>query len=487
MQFVKIAIFLVTFLQSWTSIRGQCEGSSNAVNVSYPEGTYYVFEGDDINVTVSVEAVTTQGIITFQTENQANFELVVDESFPVTPDDVLPKNLTVMIHARLISISELRVRFKADASEDVLKVGSQTIAVKRIPSILQTIYIYTLMVWIVLSYLSMGGTMDLQVIWARVRRPWGVIIGIFCQFIIMPVMTYYIAKVAVADDPPTALGIIIVGTCPGGWLSNVFSVLLDVDFVLSLTMTFFSSIIAMGMMPLNLFIYATPYAEDNARLETPFGEMAQQLALLVVPCFIGIGVSYRYPKFRTFCSKVMKPIGTLLIVLGVSLAVPADLYAFTTSSVKIWVVSIITPAFGAFFGLSFARIFARDIRTSITIALETGIQNALLGRTIIGLFYPQPEADLIARVMLVNVVVTLIEGVVASVIYSTVRYLLCRSRCDDILGGRENEDGDEEKIINDGESKPSAVFTVNGSMKETRYSQAGDGGLDNPCVDLTVL
>lgn len=156
------------------------------------------------------------------------------------------------------------------------------------------------------------------------------------------------------------------------------------------------------------------------------------------------------------------------------------------SSRQIWAVSIITPAFGAFFGLSFARIFARDIRTSITIALETGIQNALLGRTIIGLFYPQPEADLIARVMLVNVLVTLIEGIVAVVIYSVIRYLLCKSRCDDVLGGGGGEvEEDEEKIIQDGASKPSAVYTVNGNMKETRDSQAGDGAIDNPCFEIT--
>eukprot|EP00057_Strongylocentrotus_purpuratus_P013806 XP_011668280.1 PREDICTED: ileal sodium/bile acid cotransporter-like [Strongylocentrotus purpuratus] len=484
MKSVTFIIILVTFLQTWTSVRGQC-GLTSAANLSCPLDTYYVFEGDDINVTISVVAVTTNGIITFETENQANFELVVDESFPVTTEDDFPTFLTVTLHAKLISISKLQVKFIADTSEDVLMVGSQTIAVKRIPSILQTIYIYVLMVWIVLSYLSMGGTMDMQVIWARVRRPWGVLIGIFCQFIIMPALTFYIAKVAAADDPTTALGIVIIGTCPGGWLSNVFSVLLDVDFVLSLTMTFFSSIIALGMMPLNLFIYATPFAEDNARLETPYGEMAQQLALLVVPCFIGIGLSHKFPKFKTFCSKIMKPVGTLLIIIGISLAVPADLYAFTTASVKIWAVSLITPAFGAFFGLSFARIFARDIRTSITIALETGIQNALLGRTIIGLFYPQPEADLIARVMLVNVLVTLIEGIVAVIIYSVIRYLLCKSRCDDVLGGGGEVEDDEEKIIQDGASKPSAVYSVNGNMKETRASQAGDGGIDNPCVEIT--
>ena len=108
--------------------------------------------------------------------------------------------------------------------------------------------------------------------------------------------TLYSSKMT-GSDPTIAIGIILVGTCPGGWLSNIFSVLLDVDFVLSVTMTFFSSVIAMGMMPLNLLIYATPYTKGNARLQTPFKDLIIQLILLVVPCFIGIALRAKFPKW----------------------------------------------------------------------------------------------------------------------------------------------------------------------------------------------
>lgn len=99
-----------------------------------------------------------------------------------------------------------------------------------------------------------------------------------------------------SDEPEAQIGIVLVGTCPGGWLSNIFSVLLDVDFTLSITMTFFSSIIALGMMPLNLLIYASPFTGDDSRLGTPFVDLIQQLVILILPVFLGIGLSYKFEK-----------------------------------------------------------------------------------------------------------------------------------------------------------------------------------------------
>lgn len=97
-------------------------------------------------------------------------------------------------------------------------------------------------------------------------------------------------------DNPTGVGIVLVGTCPGGWLSNIFSVLLDVDFILSVTMTFFSSIVGLAMMPLNIFIYATPFIQGNKNLETPFRDLALNLILLVAACVVGILLGYKFEK-----------------------------------------------------------------------------------------------------------------------------------------------------------------------------------------------
>ncbi|XP_797428.3 ileal sodium/bile acid cotransporter [Strongylocentrotus purpuratus] len=467
-----LLISLLT-MAAMTTAHAQC-GSITAINISYVEDFVYVFEGRDTNFTLTIDDVVSDGILSFRSASPFHFELKdPDVTFNLTVGGNYPMNITTAIMGNVISIKELELLFTPDESEDTLVVGSQSVGVRRVPQLLSVVYIYVLLVWVVLSYISMGGSMDLKAIWQKIRRPYGILIGLFCQFIIMPALTFAIAQL-ITDEPEAQIGIVLVGTCPGGWLSNIFSVLLDVDFTLSITMTFFSSIIALGMMPLNLLIYASPFTGDDSRLGTPFVDLIQQLVILILPVFLGIGLSYKFKKFKKFCEKVIKPISALLIIVGLSLGIPADLYAYTTSPINNWIASIITPIFGAFFGLSFARIFGRDLRTSITISLETGVQNALLGRTIVALFYPQPEADLIARVQVTFVLVTLIEGTVASLIYSLFRYICCRKQCDKIMP-KDEEKNDEEVVVVD-DIEPNIGYESNGNT--TNPSGAENAGFE---------
>ncbi|XP_030839056.1 ileal sodium/bile acid cotransporter-like [Strongylocentrotus purpuratus] len=461
------------------NVDAQC-GMDVFVNVSIAEETVYMFEGSEINTTITVNEVLVDGVLTFRSSNPAKFRVRDGDATTILTTSAvdLPFNITVVIEGRAISIESLEVLFKPSGSDELVELGKQTIGVKRIPQLLQAIYVYIVLAWILLSYLSMGGSIDPKEIWKNVRRPYGILIGLFCQFIIMPAMTYVIALLF-AEDDATSVGIVLVGTAPGGWLSNIFCALLDVDLVLSITMTFFSSVIALGMMPLNLYIYATPFTTENQRLVTPYSELAQQLAILVIPLFIGMAISWKFPKFKKFCKKVVKPIAMLLIVVGIGMGVPADFYAFSQSPVNNWIVSILIPLFGAFFGLSFARIFGRNIRTSITIAIETGVQNALLARTIVFLFYPRPEADLLARIALTTILVTLLEGSFATFVYYTFRYILCRRRCEKMLT---DDELDGEKAIAVDDIAATAIDentdNRNGAENAAFQSEANKNGTD---------
>lgn len=74
-------------------------------------------------------------------------------------------------------------------------------------------------------------------------RPKDVIIGCLAQFIIMPVMAWVLAKVFHLS-PELALGVILVGCCPGGTASNVITYLAKGDLALSVGMTMTSTVLA---------------------------------------------------------------------------------------------------------------------------------------------------------------------------------------------------------------------------------------------------
>ena len=54
------------------------------------------------------------------------------------------------------------------------------------------------------------------------------------------------------NDNIKSFGLLVLGVCPGGLASNFWTLLLDGDVNLSITMTFISSIAAMGNIRINL-------------------------------------------------------------------------------------------------------------------------------------------------------------------------------------------------------------------------------------------
>jgi hypothetical protein len=79
---------------------------------------------------------------------------------------------------------------------------------------------------------GMGMTLTFQDFKTVFHRPWEVMIGVVAQFLIMPFVAWMLVKIF-SLPPELAIGVILVGTCPGGTASNVISYLAKGDVALS--------------------------------------------------------------------------------------------------------------------------------------------------------------------------------------------------------------------------------------------------------------
>ncbi len=370
------------------------------------------------------------GMVNWTTNNPKAFVLPdrVPNSFEITGETTFPRDLFVVLGGRYPGSGELIVTYTSPDGVS-MEVGREDIACIVGQGSLNTIATYIFIIWLIISYVTMGCKMNIDTIKSKLKPPTGVIIGMICQFLMMPPLAYGIAKMFNLQSE-LAVGLILVGTCPGGWISNVLTVLFDCDFVLSLTMTAFSTVIAMGMMPLNLFIYVDTILGVSENLQTPYVELVVQLLLLVLPLGVGVGLAYKWPKLEDKAEKLMKPFATILVLIAVGLGIPTQIYIFFVEA-NGWVTSLLLPCVGAFFGLAFARILNQDYRASTTIAFETACQNALLAKTMANLFYPKPESDLIGILPLLVAVLTAVEGLFAALIYTIVRKIMDRRNEED--------------------------------------------------------
>jgi BASS family bile acid:Na+ symporter len=109
---------------------------------------------------------------------------------------------------------------------------------------------------------GMGSQMSLKDFEGVIKMPKGVIVGVVCQFTIMPVVGVSIATLF-GFPPEIAAGIVLVGTSPSGLASNVMSFIAKANLALSVTLTAVATILAPLVTPLLMKLLAGQFIQIN--------------------------------------------------------------------------------------------------------------------------------------------------------------------------------------------------------------------------------
>nr|XP_054765572.1 ileal sodium/bile acid cotransporter-like [Lytechinus pictus] len=244
--------------------------------------------------------------------------------------------------------------------------------------VLKTVQKWLMTFILVCIMVAMGAVITLNDFKETFRHPVGFIIGFVSQFVTMPLICFLTALI-LDLEPPFALGLLIIGCCPGGTVSNLFTFWADGDVCLSVCMTTVSCVAAIGMMPLNLLIYSRRWTTESTRV--PFMNIFTTLVTIIVPATVGIIIRIFSLKWANIVSKIGGVAGLAGIPIAIVLIGIINPGMFA-SSWKIWTSTLFLPFFGYFFGHGVARIFRQPSKKCRTIGFETGVQNAALGITI---------------------------------------------------------------------------------------------------------
>ena len=124
--------------------------------------------------------------------------------------------------------------------------ASIPISVIREQANLQLIFTIVVGVLVTINNVNMGCYIDLGVIKGVLKKPVAPLIGFACQFLFMPLASFAIGLLLFPDNISWRLGLFALGCCPGGTGSNFWTLLFDGDVDLSITMTFVSTLAALG-------------------------------------------------------------------------------------------------------------------------------------------------------------------------------------------------------------------------------------------------
>ncbi|XP_006131096.2 ileal sodium/bile acid cotransporter [Pelodiscus sinensis] len=286
--------------------------------------------------------------------------------------------------------------------------------------ILNLILSTVLTILLALVMFSMGCNVDIKKFWGHIKRPWGICVGFLCQFGIMP-LTGFVLALLFNVLPAQAVAVLIMGCCPGGTSSNILAYWVDGDMDLSISMTTCSTLLALGMMPLCLFVYTKMWTETESII-IPYDSIGISLVALVIPVSFGIYVNHRWPKKAKFILKAGSITGLALIVIIA--VVGGILYNGSwIITPQLWIIGTIFPAAGYSLGFLLARIAGQPWHRCRTVALETGMQNTQLCTTIVQLSFTPEQLALMFTFPLIYSIFQLAFAVIfVGVYYMHKRY-----------------------------------------------------------------
>ena len=228
---------------------------------------------------------------------------------------------------------------------------------------------------------GMGLTLNLRDFKIVFSRPKDVIIGCLAQFTIMPLLAWTLSR-AFSLDEALALGVVLVGCCPGGTASNVITYLAKGDLALSVGMTGVSTLMAPFLTPLLTWALAGKSVHVNVA-----GMLLSILWVVILPIVIGLVVKALWPKFTEKATDYLPALSTLAIAAIVTIVISANASKLLTGGLIIVLVVMLHNICGLGFGYLIGRLLGLSEQKKRAISIEVGMQNSGLASSLATLHF----------------------------------------------------------------------------------------------------
>lgn len=237
-----------------------------------------------------------------------------------------------------------------------------------------------------------------------VRRPQSMIIGVICQIILLPALTFLLT-ITFKNwiSPMVALGMLLVAACPGGNISNFITSFSRGNIELSVSLTAFNTAACIFTTPLNFSFWGNLYlnfAEKRMilpELEIPFWEIFKTIVILLgIPLVLGCLCSQYLPKVANALKKPMQYLSVAFFAIMIVLTFGNNIDAFMKCIRYIFLIVMVHNLLALGIGFSMGTICKTPYKDRRTLTIETGIQNSGLGLVLLfnpAIFNPEVWAN----------------------------------------------------------------------------------------------
>lgn len=220
---------------------------------------------------------------------------------------------------------------------------------------------------------GMGLTLQTDDFKELIRKPLYVIIGVIAQYTIMPLVAFGLAY-GLHLPSEIAVGVILVGCCPGGTASNVMTFLAKGNTALSVAVTTISTLLAPVLTPVLIMLFAKEWLPVS-----PGSLFISILQAVLFPIIAGLIVKMFFKKQVAKAVHVLPLVSVIGIVAIVSAVVSGNRENLLQSGWLIFSVVILHNGIGYLLGFLCAKLLKMDYASQKAVAIEVGMQNSGLG------------------------------------------------------------------------------------------------------------
>ena len=216
---------------------------------------------------------------------------------------------------------------------------------------------------------GMGTALSLGDFWGVVKMPKGVLVGLVCQFTIMPFVGLGLATLF-GFPPEIAAGVVLIGSAPSGVASNVMAFIAKANLPLSVTLTAVSTLLAPLMTPFLMQTLAGQFVPID------FVDMMLSIVnMVIIPIALGLLFNRLLHGRAAWLDKAMPVVSMVGIAVIITIITALGRDDLLAIGVTLVLAAVIHNFAGYLFGYWGCRLARMDEESCRTIAIEVGMQN----------------------------------------------------------------------------------------------------------------
>ncbi|MEM6539428.1 MAG: bile acid:sodium symporter [Pseudomonadota bacterium] len=244
----------------------------------------------------------------------------------------------------------------------------------------------------IMAALGLGLTLrDFQ---RALNKPLTILAALTTLSVILPLIGFFLGWFF-TEEPAVAVGLMLVGACPGGMLSNAYTSYAKGNVALSISLTLVVSLAAVVVLPLVSSVAASAFLTDYRSVTVPIVDTLIQVFMLsAVPVIFGMTVNRFFPAFSARIRDRAKDIAALVLISVFVFYGDAGAPDLEGHLTEVFVLVGVLNAASIVIGFMVTRLLGLNREESVAYVMEHSVKQEGLGLYIAATVLALPAATI---------------------------------------------------------------------------------------------